>query len=267
MKGRAGRRLQVPNLAPARFAPQDDAIRPDTFLTLATEERTRTPHHQPNPSTMLRTLTLALALCAACSSVRTPVPLGDPVEDLQAQEWAGRYFAADAEFVVEVDYGLPDELWIQFFEHKREDGTWSSDDRAPVLMRALSPPDFDTDEALLLLAHFPEEQGTRDGPFDLVLIQKLTGQLVAWTPNVEYVAGLVEEEVLPGEVVREGETTRVTLGELSREEVAAHVESDLRAFFDLTNPVALVRLPDTLIRTEELTALREAGAAAVAEDE
>lgn len=216
---------------------------------------------------MLRTLTLALALCAACSSVRTPVPLGDPIEDLQAQEWAGRYFAADAEFVIELDHGLPGELWVEFFEPERETGTWRADDRAPVLVRTLEPADFDTGDATLVLAHFPEEEGTREGPYDLMLIQKLAGQLVVWTPDIEHFVDLVESEVLPGEVERDGKTTRVTLGKLSRAEVAAHIESNLRACFDLTRPLTLVRLPDSLIHPQELTALREAGAAAVAEDE
>jgi len=207
---------------------------------------------------MLRAFALALALLVGCSTVRSPIPLGDPIEDLRADDWAGRYFISDGEVVLEVDYGEGGALQVQFFERQDADGSWSADRSAPVLIRSLESDDFDTEEASLILVHFPDEQGTLDGPYDLMLLQKLDGQLVVWIPDVDHVARLVTEGALPGEVMNEGGVVRVLLGELSREEVATKMETSLSAFFDINHPLALVRLPDSLVHPDVLTALREA---------
>lgn len=206
---------------------------------------------------MLKPLLLALALSAACSTVRTPVPLGDLPADLAAGDWAGRYFAGEGRIALEVAYGQADELVLQFFE-LGSDEVWDADGRGPVLMRELDPIGVDESEGGFFLVHFPNEQGTRAAPFDLFLVRGFEGALITWPPNVEHFAGLVDAGTLPGEVERDGDTTRVTLGELDRRAVAEHFEADLGASFDLTSPITLVRIADDLLHEKHLRGLLRA---------
>lgn len=207
---------------------------------------------------MFRCTLALLAFLTACSSVQVAEPIGTAPDPLEAEAWDGHWFAANGVLRFDVERTADDRLNIASFERSADRLEWQAEDSGPAIVRKIKL-DIGSERRAFHLVHLTETSHQSAGPYGFFLVSILPGQIVAWLPNISYFADLVDRDVLAGEVERSGGVTHVKLATLTDEQLEAHIGSQGQVAFAWHEPIAFVRMPESLLSPVALKAPKAEG--------
>jgi hypothetical protein len=178
-----------------------------------------------------RTVAVAALLpaLAACDVVLSTHPVGLEPVAVEAEEWEGTWVADDGAFTLRVPEGAAGRVELGWIE---EEGDRFVLKTSRVHLRSAGEWMFGS------LENDEDPQNVR---YLWGRLEKDEGKILFWLPGVEKFRQLVEEGLLPGEIVEGGD---VVLGQLGAEHLKLITSGEKGVLFEWEAPMILRRLED-----------------------
>ncbi len=179
------------------------------------------------------TLLCLATILAACDSVRTLHPIGDPATSEDLQQLVGRYQMDKDMFQLQV---------VQDNQMRGGHLRWE-DNRFEVQELEFSVGVIDTAKETFYLMNMYQKpaEGDERPPYDFLLVKQRDSHLIIWPANVAAFARAVRAEKLAG-TIHDAKTLNVVLTQESQALTDYLKQADLSDYFEWHEPFFLVRM-------------------------